>query len=777
MTNTIVLHLSDLHFGAKFNKKKWKQIRLKFERDVPDAVIVTGDVVNHPFFFSLNRARNELRDFQSSMSKAKGQDVPMLYVPGNHDTRVFGLIPLYTIYVLAAAALLVPFLMRDTSNLWLLILSIFLPLLIMSTRLLFRRNLQRIFCDMLLSQARKFPDLNLGVFPLDSSITKSFGAHGAVNSDMVNDLTMAIDCESDRKLFWIAAVHHHPLPIPSDHKWERSMLLKNAGTVLKNLIHQNVPLIIHGHKHHQHFARFFLATRKGQKEISVLSAGTPTHSNTPDYFHSYNVIAIDAIGHAEVHVYEADKDVAFEVTGKYYVSSNEFYGNRKFLEHMEAKDLSAQQLVSTVTIDEFGGALWGEEFTGLTSKVEVADFSYDFGFKCRAGHIFGASSSSRNGPKAKPVISYVDNETVVAKTQFRPHLQPSNKSFHFRVEYRAQNFCSLNSQQFADMYANDSRYKENIENITFHVPDSIAIRELVLHVKFPNGSKLSDDFWLLRRVPSRPKTVAKSNQDGVTEPWIELGDTELVRVHAAASVFARIVSPLPGAAYRISWTVPILDEQPSPQSVLMRKGLAQITNEWVTANEKDVRECLENLCAAAEDAFVRQASDVKKYTTTATVFLFDDNKKFLRNAFEIGDHQMLGEGFRYGLGLPGQAFKARRTVFYDKDIKIKYNPLVKPEESSKYKEHYDIEQEIEDSVAVPLFCVDDIVKDSAGNVSFKGQPYGVVNISFDGLGRDASVFDVSNNVSQAIFAAAVSRWVFQLLGSAILGINSGGKHD
>lgn len=106
MRETRVLHLSDLHVGVGFDQHKWDQIKRIFSHDPPDLVIVTGDVVNHPFFFSLNKASAKLREFKAIIADNNdGQEVPVWYIPGNHDTRIYGLVPINMLYLLALAAI------------------------------------------------------------------------------------------------------------------------------------------------------------------------------------------------------------------------------------------------------------------------------------------------------------------------------------------------------------------------------------------------------------------------------------------------------------------------------------------------------------------------------------------------------------------------------------------------------------------------------------------------------------------------------------------------
>jgi Calcineurin-like phosphoesterase len=63
-----VLHLSDLHFGLRFQIDKWQALREKARELAPDLVVVTGDLVNTPWFWMLKRARAELKDLHAHLN-------------------------------------------------------------------------------------------------------------------------------------------------------------------------------------------------------------------------------------------------------------------------------------------------------------------------------------------------------------------------------------------------------------------------------------------------------------------------------------------------------------------------------------------------------------------------------------------------------------------------------------------------------------------------------------------------------------------------------------
>ncbi|HEU4374070.1 MAG TPA: metallophosphoesterase [Telluria sp.] len=761
MKDTVVLHLSDLHFGLGFADGKWSQLIDIFKKEPPSLIVVTGDVVNHPSRSALKHANKQLDEMRAALVDANhGQDIPLVIVPGNHDTRISGLVPLSWLLassvILAAAA--AAMYSQSVDYRWCLAVLL-LAAIPAAVRMFCTNNLAKIFGKKLIVEPMPFHKLNLGIIPLDSSVARSCGAHGRVRDDVARILNRTFGDDRNRNLFWIAAVHHHPLPIPYDHAWEPTMLLKNAGTVLQNLVHHNIPLVLHGHKHHQHFSRLFLVDQThGEREISVLSAGTATHKKQPTLKHSFNTITIDADHRARVAVYEAGSDGAFHLSPQFLVSSSEVYQKRRFEQYCSGHPISASRLISTISIDELGGAIWAEEFSALATKLPIRNFPYDFEVACKTGHIFSGESKADNGPPANALIRYKDKHTVLSNVIFNPDWQPGHAPFDYRLEYRILNFCALDSVQFENMYANgDENFYGDIEHINYSVPTDIAVNEFLIHLKFPHSVPLPEKIWFNNGI------INGKNVD-----WLMSSNIELVRVHSASSVFVRINSPKPGALFQIKWKVAKGAEDANKQQMACESGLLAIDRKWLADYEAKIKLCLEEVRGVAEASFVKTCGEFKDYTIFVTVFSYDKQFRTVKKSFGLGEDKMRGAGFRYGLGLPGLALKAKRLVFYDKNLIKRYKSIAHQRNGIFDVEHLDIEQESEDSVAVPLYCDADTRVDSFGKVTFVGRPYGVVKISFVGLNSHKALFDVSNSVVQADFAGAVCQIMYELVENAIL---------
>jgi len=94
MNTTKILHLSDLHFGNRFSESKWSALNSHVERSRPDAVVITGDLVNSPWRWELKAAKTRLDQLAAALNPSgKAQKVCEIFlVPGNHDTRILGLV-------------------------------------------------------------------------------------------------------------------------------------------------------------------------------------------------------------------------------------------------------------------------------------------------------------------------------------------------------------------------------------------------------------------------------------------------------------------------------------------------------------------------------------------------------------------------------------------------------------------------------------------------------------------------------------------------------------
>jgi hypothetical protein len=88
-----LVHLTDLHYGRGFNRELWEHLKSIIPDLNPHVIFVTGDLVNSPWWWRCRRVRQML----DSLKKApnKGVRNPSLYViPGNHDTRLQGILPI-----------------------------------------------------------------------------------------------------------------------------------------------------------------------------------------------------------------------------------------------------------------------------------------------------------------------------------------------------------------------------------------------------------------------------------------------------------------------------------------------------------------------------------------------------------------------------------------------------------------------------------------------------------------------------------------------------------
>lgn len=82
---TRILRIFDLHFGSGLEAQLRDQLEARCRQLKPHFIVVSGDLVDHPFPWLMARARCYLDKLASAAKGAR-----LIVVPGNHDYKLFG---------------------------------------------------------------------------------------------------------------------------------------------------------------------------------------------------------------------------------------------------------------------------------------------------------------------------------------------------------------------------------------------------------------------------------------------------------------------------------------------------------------------------------------------------------------------------------------------------------------------------------------------------------------------------------------------------------------
>jgi hypothetical protein len=199
-------------------------------------------------------------------SKHKGQDIPgrLVVVPGNHDVRLSGIIPVNWFFAII-------FLLFASS--WAFIFKSLQWTVLLPTAFILITLQLGCFADFFRALGKYairthafYPDLGIVVYSFDSA---SAGPHLWARGKITNRQFLACHTRDYPGFFKVAVVHHHPLPIPYEHNKERLLLMDNAGAFLNEISSLQVRLVLHGHRHHQHCSRVMINLGGGEAEYDI----------------------------------------------------------------------------------------------------------------------------------------------------------------------------------------------------------------------------------------------------------------------------------------------------------------------------------------------------------------------------------------------------------------------------------------------------------------------------------------------------------------------------
>jgi predicted MPP superfamily phosphohydrolase len=249
-----IVHLSDLHFGVSAQLDIWTSLAKYLDSSIrPQLILITGDIVNTVNGKLYAQAKGELNKLITTHG--------YLVCPGNHDRHIYG---------------------NASKTLQVITLGIY-----KRTQALFDQE----FGDHVVrDRPRTFPiSVNknawtVRVIGFDTSMEAKYSAQGFAKLPDLDQIGSQLDNEPVDLLIFLQ--HHHLLPIAElDSLQQRASdllsptIMLNAGTMLRRLINNNVNLVLHGHEHQRHIARYGTFGGGGE-EVVVIGAGSATGVET-----------------------------------------------------------------------------------------------------------------------------------------------------------------------------------------------------------------------------------------------------------------------------------------------------------------------------------------------------------------------------------------------------------------------------------------------------------------------------------------------------------------
>jgi Icc-related predicted phosphoesterase len=692
-----ILHLSDLHFGLQFQRDKWQALKDKARDLDPDLVVVTGDLVNTPWFWMLPKARAGLRELYAHLNPLPQPTEPgapepqvrapceVWVIPGNHDTRISGLLPVQWLLWLALIATICAAscfsILYAASSAFRSLEYVGIVFAIVAAgfiglRLMVRADLEKAWGkEHFLTTARCSGRVPIGIVPFDSASEGVSWARGRISKARMSGFRAEL--AASQGTTWIAAVHHHPLPLPYDHRSERMMAMDNAGALLRELAGAGVRLVLHGHKHHQHFARIVIDPgHLKYAEVAVLSAGTPTNASDPGAFwHGFNLIHVYSDQRVKIIMFEAPPGGGtFREREPVDLAPEEEQDRRRYLADRERLKISCERLLCIADIDAYGDARFYREFREVRTQhhsVDCLPGPYLAGTTSGFVETYRALALSSWGPGVYLEVLPKGTLThIPAAIRFgTPGLQRDMGPINFVLEFYANNAFALNRWQHEHMYPDRKAHERN-ELVYFKVPPDLAIRELTIHVRFP------DEIRLPTRIDVRQRTDIGKVMYSRTLPT-----HNIVRIDTQRIIQVRVPYPPLDTVVEILWepqenTYPregTVEEIDIRRAVGLRKAFGLLHSDKVP--EKILSLMVELELVARNELGVGEEEQPRGYHIA--IFVFDPREGKLR--YLVGNYEendpRLDARYAFGLGLAGRAFKSGEVVAFRRPA---YSPAERP---------------------------------------------------------------------------------------------------
>ena len=551
-----IVHLTDLHYGMGFNFDLWYNVSIIIQGLHPHAILVTGDLVNSPWWWRFSAIRKKLEELKTNTVNSDGSPPHMFVIPGNHDTRVYGILPiiwLYPIILLTIAA--------AVAGLWIgLLQSVFLALLALGIialvlRAICLRKFTHYFRQLIPRLPTYLADLGLVLYPFDSATHAATAACGKIR---LRDFVLAAkDPASNRAaaVYRIALVHHHVLPIPYDARQETMMVLKNAGAFLSEAAKQRIRLVLNGHKHHHHFSRVAInADTDQESEISVLATGTATAGKRPGpHGFNFSLVEIDRQTSARITRYRANGG-AFRPDPAFWAESPDATGKALFGESARERECRCDSLAVTVDISPDGDVRRTNRCRGFiylgSDHIDRVPGPITASVNC--GHIERLRVTGEPGSGITPYLLPLEvNEPRRQRSSIglSQKITCGHAPIDFSWRYDAPNNCAMSEQQFLRMHPGHKGEAIEWNGLTLR---NIPVAEATILIKLPAEFRLDGEPWL----------SITDQDDRANQRLQDVYRAHLVFNSQTNIIFLRLPYPPLGLIYKINWQ---LRDEPPPQ--------------------------------------------------------------------------------------------------------------------------------------------------------------------------------------------------------------------
>jgi predicted MPP superfamily phosphohydrolase len=684
-----IMHISDLHFGSKINASLLPRLKEIVKEVRPDFLIVSGDLAENPSPRTMRRACKYINDLADACDKLKDH---ILIIPGNHDYKIkgnFGLgrltrIP-FEVYF-RRGGLEMKFWER-----WLTY-----------SELTLKAFLGTALEDKLIKQVDE--RCGIALFGFNSTpLFELFGfATGRVEADQILQLAIELEDNKDQweKLFKIAVVHHHPVPIPyvstalAERVQESFMVFYNAGTFLREMGRSGIDLVLHGHKHYSGFTRVTYDSADGERsQIGVLAAGSTTHRSPSDRLgNEFNIIEVFDDGTANIHQWYFAADVRRKDESRTY----SLYGfddikerNKRRAIRQRGLTVGRKSKTVQVTYHGYSGVEVSLERCRVCNKNGLSAYGLDLSVNRPAYIREPAATKLPDSPRLlKLKVDQLESHLRRLKCSiaFGETLKATDGLFDFGYSYQLMSGHALSYSEFQRKYAGQNLDSEYASIECTEVTDS-----LMLTVFFPEADILSAADYDAE-VVYIPQTGQASDEE--RQHYEETSRVRGTVVPGPKSLRLDVVSPVPGLIYRIRWDYRKVS-QPDLRASRAREGLLEyVRRELISNAEAEAsragpsvayRYIVKLLGAFLNDVKESYPEIDAQEQLDISLLVFDDAKSALRfvasNRKPIAE--LFEETFMPGEGCAGYSFERNRVLFYDHAIAGSRYWYITPEEVSK----------------------------------------------------------------------------------------------